>query len=275
MRYACPGSTIIEENPQPAPFTDRAVPSVPQRGRWVCPGSTIIEETSQPTASTSKAAPIKAKRVNFNATDKSKGKGPLKPAQRATKKEHIIDARKKEQLRHKLALDRNPTNFVFVGNLELKMTEADLRHGFADCGYITRVIFRCSQGCPHPPKEDEADGSKPHGPASLRDRMYATVEFRNFQSVKKALKCNGKVITGQQAPIKVCASAADLPEVQEIANYYIKKMKSDSMPKPPTRWFKPKSTLVRHPTEVFIDFTKAGNDKFRIMRDFSFPKSIL
>lgn len=77
MRYACPGSTIIEENPRPAPFTDRAVPSVPQvsicgihacsshsdylqRGRWVCPGSTIIEETSQPTASTSKAAPIKA-----------------------------------------------------------------------------------------------------------------------------------------------------------------------------------------------------------------------
>lgn len=82
------------------------------------------------------------------------------------------------------------------------MTEADLRHGFADCGHITRVIFRCSQGRLHPPKDKESKQDS----ASLRDRMYATVEFKNFQSVKKALKCNGKIISGQQTPIKVCMS---------------------------------------------------------------------
>lgn len=152
-RFACPTTStasIIEEKPRPAASTSKAARNVPQvsvcgihtylshsdqsqRGRWACPGSAITEETPQPqpVASTSKAVPIKPvcidfncvvilltspqKRVNFN-TDKGKGKA-LKPNQRATKKEQIIDARKKEQMRHKLALDRNPTNYVFVGNV--------------------------------------------------------------------------------------------------------------------------------------------------------------
>ncbi|KAG7097026.1 hypothetical protein E1B28_004419 [Marasmius oreades] len=102
---------------------------------------------------------------------------------------------------HKLAVKRDEVKslpFVFVGNLDNKVTEKQLEELFSSCGKIHRVVIR----------QTGAWTAKPQEPT-----LYACVEFRCPSAKVKALKLHGHMLQANRRLI-VCLHATELPEFE-------------------------------------------------------------
>lgn len=106
-------------------------------------------------------------------------------------------------------------NFVYVGNvsmpqlrtltvasdqfisqyvqLQSTITTSILEGFFKDCGQINRTIIRCSRG-----QAVIAGLAVPQEVLGPRDRQYASIEFTNPQSARKALAYHGMVLDGSK-----------------------------------------------------------------------------
>ncbi|KDR83803.1 hypothetical protein GALMADRAFT_236194 [Galerina marginata CBS 339.88] len=229
--------------------------------RIVCPGSTSQLSSESP------PAPSNIKRANAAHTNNPGKRVRVTHDQRNVRISHVQDAKKKNDIKQKVQArgKHNEINFVFVGNLQSHITEQRLASFFSDCGHITQVIIRCSQGQPVTiavPKDARSD----------RDLQYATIQFHDPHSVRKAIAYHGKDLDGCQ--LVVSMSAADLPEVSEIVRTHINRIRQiNARPVPPNR-FKPIRPLAANDTERFLDFRTSKNDRFRFF-GLSFGKSVV
>ncbi|KAF9462583.1 hypothetical protein BDZ94DRAFT_1309482 [Collybia nuda] len=131
--------------------------------------------------------------------------------QRTTKHESVTRAKKREKakIHVKKTITENVYSFVYVGNLESSITREMLYSTFSTCGTILRIQIRCSRG-----QAITTGVPVPEGVRTLRDRQYATIEFKDAKASTNALRFNGTVLEGCR--IMVTVSAAELPEVQDI-----------------------------------------------------------
>ncbi|KAL0070823.1 Embryonic polyadenylate-binding protein 2-A [Marasmius tenuissimus] len=103
---------------------------------------------------------------------------------------------------HKVAAKRERHNslpYVWVGNLDLTITEAKMEELFATCGKIHRVSLRRAG----------AWTAKPH-----EATQYACVEFRTYTGKANALKLHGYMHDSKRRLI-VCIHPTGLPEFEQ------------------------------------------------------------
>ncbi|KAF8913843.1 hypothetical protein CPB84DRAFT_1757695 [Gymnopilus junonius] len=195
----------------------------------------------------------------------------LMEKERNIKVTQAAEAKKKREKRQQ-AQDRAEArtaemNYVFVGNIESSITQDRLRDFFLPCGQVTRVIVRCSRG-----QAITAGIAVPLAVRSERDRQYATVEFTDCESAGKALKYHGRVLDGCQ--LLVTASPSNLPEVHEIVNSHLRRLRQiGAFPPPKNKLKKPERPLTAAYTERFIDYNEPNNDYITIF-GFRLPKCI-
>jgi len=194
----------------------------------------------------------------------------LRTDDRNTKLAQAADAKKKKRKKEEIQR-RKPNvcdfNFVYVGNLESRITTSRLESFFGDCGQIKRTIIRCSRG-----QAVIAGLALPKEVQGPRDRQYASIEFLNSQSARKALACHGMVLDGCELVVSV--SAADLPEVQDIVQNHVACMHEKQFgPMAPPR-NKTQRPLISQPTEPFTDFRDPRQDRHNVF-GLSFAKGIM
>lgn len=218
----------------------------------------------EPNSGLSRVAPMrqgasKAKPGPFNKR--------LRPDDRDTKLAQAEDAKKKKKKKEEIQ-SRKPAvcdfSFVYVGNLVSTITTTVLENFFKGCGQIKRTIIRCSRG-----QAVTAGLAVPKEVLGPRDRQYASIEFMDAQSARKALARHGMVLGGCQLVVSV--SAADLPEVQDIVQNRVASMHQRQfgpMPPPINTAQRP---IIACPTEPFADPRKDRHN----LCGFSFPKSII
>jgi len=203
----------------------------------------------------------------------SKGK-PERPKKRPRSDDRGIklvqDAQKKKQKKEEIQshkLNVCDFNFVYVGNLQSTITTSLLENFFKFCGQIKRTIIRCSRG-----QAILSGLAVPREVLGPRDRQYASIEFIDPQSARKALECNGMVLDGCQ--LVVSASPTDLPECQEIVQDKIACMRKKQLgPMPPAR-NTPQRPVITCPTEQFTDYRDPRKDRHNIF-GVSFAKGIM
>jgi hypothetical protein len=78
-----------------------------------------------------------------------------------------------------------------------------LENFFKDCGQIKRTIIRCSRG-----QAVMSGLAVPKEVLGHRDRQYASIEFSESQSARKALACHGMVLDGSK--LVVCDTSTFL-----------------------------------------------------------------
>ncbi|KAL0577712.1 hypothetical protein V5O48_004261 [Marasmius crinis-equi] len=103
---------------------------------------------------------------------------------------------------HKVAIKREEINsvpFVWVGNLDPTVTEAQLEKLFSTCGRVHRVCLR----------RTGAWTAKPHAAT-----QYACVEFRTSTGKVKALKLHGYMMDTKRRLV-VCVHPTGLPEFDQ------------------------------------------------------------
>ncbi|KAF8897478.1 hypothetical protein BD779DRAFT_1667452 [Infundibulicybe gibba] len=117
-------------------------------------------------------------------------------------------------------------SFVYVGNIDPSISQAQLETLFGQCGTITRIQRRCSRG-----QAVTFGVAVPAEVRTSRDRQYATVEFLEPKAAWKALKLDGYVMDGYKLVVSV--SPADLPEVQDIVTARLKSLRERETRKNP------------------------------------------
>jgi len=118
----------------------------------------------------------------------------------------------KKARRERLRARRN-RSYVYVGNLSSSVTEEQLEKAFQTCGPIGRVSVRRTS---HYIDEDVLGASD--SSASVTNR-YATVEFNDPHSSRKAIQKTGSEIDGCR--ILVVLTATDLPEVGRMRERHL------------------------------------------------------
>ncbi|TFK75972.1 hypothetical protein BDN72DRAFT_874200 [Pluteus cervinus] len=99
---------------------------------------------------------------------------------------------------------------VYVGQINSGITAELLTTSFEDFGLtVRRVQIRCSVG-------QAVVTHIPTGTRQALDRQYATVEFYDPKSAKRALHMNGALLDG--CTLLVTPSPLDLPEASEIVS---------------------------------------------------------
>lgn len=81
--------------------------------------------------------------------------------------------------------------YITCVQLKSTITTSRLESFFGDCGQIKRTIIRCSRG-----QAVMAGLALPEEVLGPRDRQYASIEFINPQSARKALAYHGMVLDG-------------------------------------------------------------------------------
>ncbi|KAF8165403.1 hypothetical protein B0H34DRAFT_793797 [Crassisporium funariophilum] len=246
--------------------------------RFACPTASysfIQQPSTGSQAHSHKPNPAKGKNPKRTRVD------PQDPRQARAK-----DAAKKNEKKTKAHFRKagvDPSH-VFVGDVEPSITPQQLETFFKTCGTVSKVDIRCSRG-----QAITVGLAVPLAVRGPRDRQYAIVHFKEPSSARKALALNGSAIDG--CKLVVCASAADLPEVQDIVLSHIgtirQRQARSKPPKPPSA--NPRSVtslrtqaadynddfrpLVKNDTERFIDYRDPKVDRLRIF-GFSFAKCI-
>lgn len=171
--------------------------------------------------SNAKAGPsnvTKTKEKHDIGKDKRKGKAKTPPGMDAGKKERLRAAIKKNKVKE---TSMGEWSHVYVSNLNSTITHQMLHDAFSRFGTVKRIIVRASGGVPL----KNYPGSKP----TAWDRQYASVEYCEPVSAKRALSFDGRTLNGVQ--VAVCYNAADLPETHEAVAQRIAKKKAPPPPK--------------------------------------------
>ncbi|KAF8640109.1 hypothetical protein AX17_001345 [Amanita inopinata Kibby_2008] len=126
------------------------------------------------------------------------------------KQSAVKEAAKKYQKRETLSkTNRSDYSFVFVGNVDSSITVQRIEEYFSQCGKVFRVLLRCSRGRP-------IGVAQPDAGLTTRDRLYASVEFKDYRGARNAMRLNGTKLDGRKLVVSI--TPTDLPEVQDIVN---------------------------------------------------------
>lgn len=205
MRFRCPSSTPDgDAEPINKPAIDKRL------SRMTLSRGKAPENVAGPSKKHQKKTPQNEKRKRSGMD--------------ATKKREIEMAHRREQIRRQLK--KREWSYVFVGNVEPTADECALHNLFIKCGPISRIQIRCSQG-----RAITIGQAIPAHLRTVRDRQYATIEFVNPNSVRKALKLDGTRLHGTQ--LVVCLTAADLPEVANIVYSRLGRVQGAQHPRNP------------------------------------------
>ncbi|KAF9006440.1 hypothetical protein BDQ17DRAFT_1351746 [Cyathus striatus] len=156
--------------------------------------------------------------------------------------------------------------YVFIGNITPGTPSEDIRQFFSSCGEVTKVTIRCSRG-----QGVTATVLIPDELRRPRDTQYATVEFTHSRSAMFAMRLNGRLLNGY--PVVVCASPADLPEVQDMVQTRVGKMQKHGLPHDIPPRIQSNRPLAHEDTEEVID-ANADRDRHRIF-GYSFAKCVV
>ncbi|KAF9569045.1 hypothetical protein CPC08DRAFT_746024 [Agrocybe pediades] len=217
--------------------------------RFACPSTSAVTITESSTST-------KAKSSKQHDLDR-KSRSSIRPLQRQTRISDAKEAMKREVRQQRAKPKSFILNYVFVGNLLPSINESHIRKHFRHCGQIVHVSIRCSRGRP----------INAALPGSEKDRHYASVEFTSTRSAKKALILDRTHLEG--CKIVVSSSAADLPEVKDMVQERLKKLKE-----PASKQADAPKPLEAHDTERFIDYRTSDGDRMRIF-GWSFAKCII
>ncbi|GBE79242.1 hypothetical protein BKA93DRAFT_134548 [Sparassis latifolia] len=197
--------------------------------------------------------------------NKKHGKAKTPTGMNAGQKEHMRMALKREQLKSRR--NQPQWSFIYVSNLNSKISDAELQRTFERFGRIRRIIRRASGGI----VVKGYGGSDPS-----MDRQYASIQYVNPSSARRALILNKRKLNGVE--LVVCFSAADLPETARIIQEHIRRKHG-----PPPRTFNLKNpwtfvkrlTVHRTQRSIFPDDSPGISHNRHVAMGTSFAMTVM
>ncbi|CDO74014.1 hypothetical protein BN946_scf185043.g63 [Trametes cinnabarina] len=218
-RFRCPSSSTLSSSRSYGSLSNIKTEYRPKKRNV---GLATVEEDQAPVAGPSTARPaamdVEVEEQPVAKRDNGKGKTRTHQRMDVGQKEKLRMAKKKAEIK----VHRPPQaqwSFVFVGNVNSSVTEAQLEALFQQCGTVRRILIRASSGiCV--PTTNLKRGFLGFGGVQPGVH-YATVEYWTPAEARRALELNGTVLEGRS--LVVSLSAIDLPEMREVITSHIVK----------------------------------------------------